>query len=203
MPDYTKIPKTDRMATNTGIRAAVDGLQEILGSNGAKIVFMNVGQLPLFENPPEHDLNPCISADQQARIYLEIVNLVGINGAMSIWRRIGHMIAKSSFEIGKVFDVYKDLPEKEKFNKTLELLAIASGKGSATLQENGLNDFVLPDCLCCFDIETKKPICTLYNGVLKYVIEWSFGKDRYTIKETKCKGMGADVCSFTVVEHEE
>ena len=77
---------SEKKATNIAIRASLDGIIDILGKNGAKIIFRNAGILHVFENPPEYNWEPCVTIPEQAKIYTEISNLVGYNGAMGVWR---------------------------------------------------------------------------------------------------------------------
>ena len=58
----------------------------------------------------------------------------------------------------------------------------------------------LPDCLCCYNISANEPICTLYNGIIQFLADPCLGKNRYELKETKCKAMGGDSCYFIIVE---
>ncbi len=187
-----------KMASCIAIRAAIDAIKEIVGDNGARILFRNIGFSHLYENPPDYSWEPCITVPEQAKIYDELVHLLGLNGAISIWRRIGYTNLKYAVEIGHVLDAFKDLEEKEKFQRGMEIFCAASGKGRLVQGDDGLVDFDCPDCLLCEHYETDRVMCSVYEGTTQYILDWAFGKGVYTVREIKCKGKGDDTCYFKV-----
>lgn len=187
-----------KMATCMAIRAAVDGINEIVGDNGARILFRNIGFENLYETPPEYSWEPCITVPEQAKIYDELVHLLGLNGAIGIWRRIGYTNLKYAVEIGHILDAYKDIEEKEKFMRGMEIFCAASGKGKIVLRDDGLVDFDCPDCLLCDQYDVDRVMCSVYEGTTQYILDWAFGKGAYTVREIKCKGKGDDTCYFRV-----
>ena len=189
-----------KMATNMAIRAAIDGIHEIVGENGAKILFRNIGFSHLYENPPGYTWEPCLTTPEQAKIYMEVINLVGLNGAIGIWRRIGYTNLKYSVEIGHVLDALKDLPPAEKYLRGMDIFCAASGKGKPAPRPDGLVDFDCPDCLLCADHKTERVMCAVYEGTTQYMIDYAFGKGKYQVRETKCKARGDDTCYFTLIE---
>ena len=187
-----------KMVSCIAIRAAIDGIQEIIGDNGAKILFRNIGFSHIYDNPPSYGWDPCVTVPEQAKIYDELVHLLGLNGAIGIWRRIGYTNLKYAVEIGHVLDSYKDLEEKEKFQKAIEIFCAATGKGKLVQRDDGLVDFDCPDCLLCEKYKTDKAMCSVYEGTTQYGLDWAFGKGVYTVRETKCKGKGDDTCYFKI-----
>ena len=192
----------EKMATNIAIRAAIDGITEIMGDNGTKILFRNINFLNLFENPPDYSWSPCITVREQWKIYSEVEHIVGLNGAIGIWRRIGYTNLRYAVEIGHVLDVMKDLPPDERFVKSLEVFCAASGKGRPVVDEGGHADFDCFDCLLCEGKKVERPMCSIYEGTTQFILDWSYGRGKYIARETKCKGMGDDTCLFTVSEKE-
>jgi predicted hydrocarbon binding protein len=188
-----------KMATNMAIRAAVDGIHEIVGDNGAKILFRNIGFSHIYENPPGYTWEPCISVPDQAKIYGEVINLVGLNGGIGIWRRIGYTNIKYAVEIGHVMDAFKDLPPAEKFLRGMEIFCAASGKGKLVPREDGLADFDCPDCLLCADYKTERVMCGVYEGTTQFMVDFAFGKGKYQVRETKCMAKGDETCYFTLM----
>jgi predicted hydrocarbon binding protein len=193
---------TEKKATNIAIRASLDGVIDILGKNGAKIIFRNAGILHVFENPPEYNWEPCVTIPEQAKIYTEISNLVGYNGALGVWRRVGYSVMKCAAEIGHAFDAFYDLGAKEQFAKGMELFIMGSGKGKAVYNEDGSIDFDCFDCLHCKGCDFNRPMCTHYEGFIQYIADSAFGKNKYIAKETKCMAMGDDTCYFQLIEKE-
>ncbi len=189
-----------KMATNMAVRAAIDGIHEIVGDNGAKILFRNIGFSHLYENPPGYTWEPCLTVPEQARIYAEVINLVGLNGGIGIWRRIGYTNIKYSVEIGHVLDAFKDLPPVEKYLRGMEIFCAASGKGKAVPRPDGLVDFDCPDCLLCEGYKTQRPMCAVYEGTTQYMVDFAFGKGVYQVRETKCIAKGDETCYFALIE---
>jgi predicted hydrocarbon binding protein len=191
-----------KMATNMAIRAAIDSISEILGQKGAGIIFRNIGFSDIFENPPDYNWEPCIPTTEQVKIYSELVNLLGLNGAMGIWRRIGYANIKYAVEIGHVLDAYEDLPKKEKFFEAERLFCLASGKGKAVANDETGSDLDIFDCLLCTGYTSDKPICSLYEGIMQYGCDWAYGKGVYIAREVKCKAKGDDTCYFVLMKKE-
>jgi predicted hydrocarbon binding protein len=189
----------ERRATNMSIRAAVDCITEIMGENGAKIIFRNAGAEQIYDNPPPYDLNPSITVTAQTRIYIEVAQLVGLKGALGIWRRVGYAAVKYGNELGHAFDAYKDLPPDEKYNKCSELLSLVIGKGKVEMSATGKVDFDCFDCTVCspyYSSDINRPVCLLYTGALQYIADWSYGKNAAQVVETKCKAKGDNTCYY-------
>jgi predicted hydrocarbon binding protein len=189
----------EKKATNLSIRAAVDCFTEILGKNGARIVFRNAGFERIFDNPPPYDLNPNISVESQTKLYIEVGELFGLRGALSIWRRVGYTAVKYGHEYGHAFDGYKGLSPDEKFNKCSEFLSLVIGKGKTEMNGTGRVNFDCFDCTVCspyYDSDLNRPVCLLYTGALQYIADWAYGKNAAQVVETKCKAKGDDTCYY-------
>ena len=189
-------------ATNIAIRASLDGIIEILGKNGAKIIFRSAGIPHVFENPPEYNWEPCVTILEQAKIYTEIAELVGYKGALGVWRRVGYSVMKCAAEIGHILDAFKDLEAKEKFSRGIELFIMGSRKGKAVYNEDGSIDFDCFDCLHCAGCDFNRPICTHYEGFIQYIADEAYGKNKYIARETRCMAMGDDTCYFQLIKKE-
>ena len=188
-----------KMATNMSIRSAIDSITEIMGLNGTRIVFRNIGLSHLVDNPPGYTWDPCIPTTEQVRIYLELIPMVGLNGAVSIWRRIGHMNIKYVVEVGHAVDHLVSLPPDEKIQKALELFTMGSGKGKVIINEQtGAAELDLSDCLLCEGRMAQRPICSLYEGVMQYIADWAYGKRIYSARETSCMAKGDERCYFVL-----
>lgn len=187
-----------KMATNMAIRAVIDSINEILGERGANIIFRNIGLADIFENPPDYNWEPCIPTTEQVNIYTELVNLLGLNGAISVWRRIGYANMKYGAELAHVFDHLENLPPKEGFFEAMKLFCIATGKGRAVANEDTGADLDVFDCLLCEGYTSKRPICSLYEGVMQFACDWAFVKGVYMPREIKCMAKGDDTCYFVL-----
>jgi predicted hydrocarbon binding protein len=192
-----------KRATKLAIRASLDGITDILGKNGAKIIFRSAGLLDVFENPPEYSWDPSITIPEQARIYTEIANLVGYNGALAVWRRTGYTVMKRVTEEMRLAEQFKDLPPLEKFSKSLALFVIGSGKGKVVEVTGKPDEFDCFDCMHCSGCDFNRPMCTHYEGFIQYIADTAFGKDAYIAREVSCMALGDKSCYFRLVEKEE
>jgi len=186
--------ENEKMATNLGIRGGLDAIREILGDNGAKILFRNVGLVHIYENPPEYNWEPCMTIPQQASIYSEVENFVGLNGAHGIWRRIGYTTISYVDKIGHLFDALADLAPDERFNRAFELFVAGSGKGRVVVNDEGLYDLDVFDCIHCKGRKTMRPMCNHYTGHIQYIADFAYGEKVYFVKEVRCKALGDDTC---------
>jgi predicted hydrocarbon binding protein len=189
------MPQEEKTVTNLSIRAVFDSLGEIMGENARNIVFRGSGFPGLIESPPEYNWNKEFTSRQQLNIYREIVNLVGAVGAQGILRQIGRKNADILVKFG-VFDHIKDLPAEEKFRKALELLSLGIGRGRLATDSKGNTAFDVFNCTVCEGERSTKPYCSNYSGAIGFFADWSFGKGKYVIIETKCKAQGDDICFF-------
>jgi predicted hydrocarbon binding protein len=193
--------QAERMATNMTVRAHVDALREILGENGGKMIFRNIGHPDVFKNPPGFDWEPCMTEDDRTQIYTEVVNTYGLRGALSLWRRMGYTAVKYGAEIGHVMDSYNGLPPDEKFRKAMELLCAVSGKGKIVVTDEGKVEYDCFNCTTCAPYNTERPICFGYVGSLQYLADWAYGKGAYIVRETRCKAKGDDTCYHVLTEN--
>lgn len=189
----------EEIATNISVRGEYDAIMEIMGDHGCRIIYRNAGLLSIFKNPPVYDFNPCISLSKCARLYREVLNLVGLNGAIGIWRRIGYTSTKYVAEIGRVSVlIEKDLSQDEKYLKVLELYRAAIDDGRVVIDQDGKINFERPKCFLCVGYKEKRPICSLTEGCLQYFADHIYGKDVYKVRETKCKAMGDETCYYVL-----
>jgi predicted hydrocarbon binding protein len=187
-----------KMATNMAIRSVIDSIQEIIGEKALGIVFRAAGMEQLLENLPPYDWEPCISTEDQVKIYWEVENLLGLNGAIGVWRRIGFVNIKNAAEMGHVLDGFVDLEPADKYLKAMELFCYGTGKGRAVPHDEYGADLDVFDCLLCKHDTSNKPICSLYAGVMQYLCDWAFGKGVYQPRETECMAKGDDTCYFVL-----
>jgi predicted hydrocarbon binding protein len=191
-----RMVSAEKMATNLAIRANIDGISEIMGENATKILFRAADLTHLLENPPDYDWFPCVTTVEQGRLYTEVEKLVGFNGAIGIWRRMGYTVVKYAIEIGNIFDALRDLPRDDCYNKCLELFVAGSGKGRVAYNENSIADFDCFDCLLCEGHKTERPMCSNFAGMLQCIADWVYGKGAATITEVRCKATGDESCYF-------
>jgi predicted hydrocarbon binding protein len=189
----------EKTVTNLSIRSVFDSLAEIMGPNARNIVFRGSGFSRIIESPPEYDWNKEFTSREQLAIYREIIALVGPVGAQGVLRQIGYRNAQILAEFG-VLNHIKDLPPPEKFKKSLELLSLGIGRGKPAMDAAGNTAFDVFDCTICEGQHSTKPYCSNYSGAIGFFADWSFGKGKYVVIETKCKARGDDICYFELQE---
>ena len=185
-----------KMATNMAIRSTIESIEEIIGEKALGIVFRAAGMEHLLDELPSYDWEPCISTEEQVKIYWEVEKLLGLNGAIGVWRRIGYNNIKYAVEMGHVLDGYVDLEPIEKFQKAMELMCMGSGKGRTVPNDEYGADLDVYDCLLCKNDTSNRPICSLYEGVMQYISDWAFGKGTYLPREINCMARGDGSCYF-------
>ncbi|MBN1881219.1 MAG: 4-vinyl reductase [Deltaproteobacteria bacterium] len=196
------MPEQEKRTTNIAIRATIEGIIEILGENAAKILFRIAGLSYLLENKPEYNFDPCITIPEQASIYNSIADLLGFTGAMGVWRRIGYTVLKYAHQYGGVLDAFNDLPPDEKFERSMEVFILGSGKGRIAKTGDGPVDFDCFDCIHCKGYTMDRPMCTHYEGFVQYLADFAYGKNIYRARETECKALGASTCYFKLEKRE-
>lgn len=188
----------EKLATCISIRGCVDSIVEIMGQNGAKVIFRAAGHPEFSDQPPPYTWDPCITMDQQAELYNQVAHVVGLNGAIGIWRRIGYTAFRYADEQGHGLDSLNGLPPDEVFKKGLELYSAASGKGKVVQNVSGRVDFDVPDCNICKPFKTDRAICTAFGGVIQYIADRAYGKGAFVAHETQCMAKGDKTCYFVL-----
>ena len=196
------MPEQEKRTTNIAVRATIDGIIDILGENSAKIMLRDTGLLYLLEHKPDYNFEPSITIPEQAMIYSSIADLLGLMGAMGVWRRIGYTVLKYAHQYGGALDAFKDLPPDEKFEKSMELFVLSSGKGRLDKTDDGKVAFNCFDCIHCKGYDMDRPMCSHYEGFMQYIADFAYGKNVYRAKETECKACGASTCYFRLEEKE-
>ena len=196
------MPEQEKRTTNIAIRATIEGILEILGENAAKIMLRDTGLVYLLENKPEYNFEPSITIPEQAMIYSSIADLLGLKGALAVWRRIGYTVLKYAHQYGHALDAFNDLPPDEKFERSMEVFIIGSGKGRLARADDGTLAFDCYDCIHCKGYTLDHPMCAHYEGFMQYIADFAYGKGVYRAREVECKACGASTCYFKLEKRE-
>ncbi len=188
----------EKMVTCIATRATVDGIVEIMGENGAKVVLRAAGHPEYSEQPPPYTWDPCITLDEQAELYYQVANTVGINGALGIWRRIGYAAYRYADEKSNGLDHLKGLKPDEIFKQGMELYSIATGKGKVVENGTGRVDFDVFNCSICKPFKNDRAICTAFGGIVQYMADRAYGKGAFLARETQCMAKGDKTCYFVL-----
>jgi predicted hydrocarbon binding protein len=188
----------EKTVTNIAMRASYDSLSEIVGEKARDIIFRSVGLQRVLESPPDYTWDKNFTNDEQLRLYVETVNMVGAVGAQGILRLIGYKNAETSVIKFGILNHLKDLPEDERILKAFGFFQIAINKGRVVERKDEFPAFDVFDCLMCTGITSRKPYCSQYAGALQFFTDWVYGKGIFLVRETKCGALGDDTCLFEV-----
>jgi len=191
MPDHE-----EKTVTNIAIRAIYDALGEIMGDKARQIIMRQAGLSRVIESPPDYTWDRGFSVAEQLTLYRETIYLVGAVGVQGVLRQMGYKSAELSVTRFNVLKSIEDLPEREKLAKAFEFFHLASNKGRVAHGENGLSAFDAFDCIFCEGIKSQKPYCSHFSGALQFLVDWSMGRGRFLVRETKCIATGGETCYF-------
>jgi len=183
----------EKTVTNLSIRAAYDSLGEIVGEKARTIILRGCGLVRLVDSPPPYDWNKEFTNQEHLLIFQEVMRIFGKVGGQGVIRQIGYKNASNLEKLG-ILAHLKDLPPEEKYTKCLELLSIAINRGKVIRDPAGRVALDVHDCTACTGARSDKPYCSQYAGALQFFAEWSFGKGKYRVIESKCKAMGDETC---------
>ena len=183
----------EKTVTNLSIRAAFDSLGEVVGENARAIIFRGCGLTRVVQSPPPYDWNKEFTNAEQLSIFQETMKLIGKVGAQGVIRQIGYKNAANLERLG-VLAHLAGLPPEEKYTKCLELLSVAINRGRVVTDAAGRIAFDVFDCTACQGAKSDKPYCSQYAGAIQFFAEWSLGRGKYRVIETRCKAMGDDTC---------
>jgi predicted hydrocarbon binding protein len=178
------------------VRILLDAAEQVLGANGVNSL-LNFAMMPsLIENRPGYGFEKEFTDLEYSRIVVSFYELLGVQGAKAIFRLIGKAIAKRIRDLG-VLESFKDLPQKERLFKAVEIYALTSGRGRVFIEGNTIV-FDNPACTLCFNLKNHKPICTVLNGFIDDLAIWA-GYTGLRSVETRCKALGHESCRYEIV----
>ncbi len=186
----------EKTVGNIIIRITLDASEEVLGVNGLKAILNFSKMSHLIDNKPDYSFEKNFTDDEFRAISASYIDVLGIDGARAVFRMIGKSMIKNTVKIG-AFDSIKDLPPDEKIFKAIELYSMVSGRGKVT-REGDVIVYDNPQCTLCAHVKHSQPVCSIYNGVFDFIIEWAGVKNRKTV-ETACMAMGDKTCRFELL----
>lgn len=191
-------PILDQTTLNLVVRAELDAVRDILGGNAAAIVYREADLGDVFNAPPAYDFEPGLTRAQRARLYREIADLVGLNGAVGVWRRLGYAATMCSDSIGGIMTYVTGADQEERFISALELYARSMGTGRIVTDGGDGIGFDLSECFVCRGFQSTRPICSLAGGSIQYMADAIFGKKKFLVEEKTCKATGGETCYYVL-----
>ncbi|MBN1572438.1 MAG: hypothetical protein JW984_04495 [Deltaproteobacteria bacterium] len=185
----------EKTVTNIGMRVLLDGIEEIMGTNGLRTILKYRNVDYLLEKRPEHDFQKNYTEDEYEKIISGIYDIIGIEGSKGLIRLTGRQIARYVIKTG-MFDQTKEIEGDERIIKILEIYSMATGRGKCW-QNGDTIIFDYPECPGCKDKTTTKPMCVAIDGYFREFLDWAGFKDK-KLTEVKCKAMGDDTCMWEI-----
>ena len=207
-----------RKIANGVMKVSLEGIQDIVGSNGLKSI-LNYGHLERYidEVPPQNGELEIPLADLQ-KIYGCLRELFGNKGAGSIQLRVGRENARRALEgrpaMAKSIKLATRLiPEHKKMGLALQKYAddiqknIPSGVDSPHVEVKEEDNYFFFTNKAHFESEgitSEKPVCKVTVGMLQYIMEWITGHP-HEVEEIECRAMGhpADVFRISKARTED
>jgi predicted hydrocarbon binding protein len=197
----------ERKIDNFTMRIYLETIENIVGSNGLKSI-LNYAHLKKYIDsfPPDND-DIVIPREDLHSLYGSLLDLFGNTGARSLQFQVGHNVFRTGVEkrpgIVKALKLTaRLLPETKRMRLALEKFVEGfeerfSQVETRTLELEETNDYFLivdTDCYMSEGITSKTPVCGVYVGMVRALIEWITGHE-HAVEEIKCRAMGdsADV----------
>jgi len=186
---------TEKSVANIVIRVWLDATESVMGTNGLKALLNYAGMSHLLENLPDYSFEKNYAEQDFTALASNFHQILGTRGLRLILRQIGKTSAKSTIDMG-IYDSFTELPPVMRLFKTAELFSIASGRGTASMEEEVIV-FDNPECTACSGIGADAPICSIVCGYLDELAIWAEVPSIKTV-ETHCKAVGDATCRYEV-----
>lgn len=201
------VEKTD----NVVMRANLETIQTIVGSNGLKSILNYAGLQKYVDNfPPDNDERE-IAVEELLSIDRSLLELFGGKGARGLQLRAGREFARIA--IGKRPAIEKAvrlaarfLPETMKMRLVLEKWGEEIEKREPSQvykprielqEEKDYFIYIDKDQYAREGLTSQTPACNGYVGILEYLMEWITGHN-HDVEEINCRAMGHSADVFRI-----
>ena len=199
----------DTPYVNALLLQALNGIEEVLGTNGLNAVLQASGLQRYIGHPPPNNLERGVLVREYAALNQAVQDFTGRAGK-GMLQRVGRAsfrwaIKEQQATMGLAGIALKALPQN--LRKKAILLAVRKGLTDTMAYarikvENEGDALVFADytCTICHGRHNADAICHLYVGSLGEAMAFATGKDfrEFEIVETHCKAKGDDCCRFTI-----
>ena len=186
----------------------IKSLEDVMGRNGLNAI-LNLAGIPQYvENFPPDNLDKGFDFSELSSIGIALEEMYGPRGGRGLALRAGRATFSDALKnfgaLAGVADLaFVVLPLQAKLR--IGLTAFAKMFVQLTDQETEVeereSDFVwtIRKCPCCWGRANEdKPVCYVSTGLLLESLKWVSGGNEFRVTETKCIGVGDDVCEFTI-----
>lgn len=202
------IPKSGFYYANKFTLITLKALEEVMGKNGLNAI-LNLAHLPhLIDTYVPDNLNKEFDFADFTAIVIALEEMYGPRGGRGLALRAGRATFTDALKnfgalAGAGDLAFKVLPLQAKIRigamAMAKIFSTVSDQHS-TVQERE-NEFVytIHRCPQCWSRSgLDKPVCFVGMGLLQESLKWVSGGSEFRVNESKCMGMGDDVCEYII-----
>ncbi len=202
------IPKSEYYYANKIVLITMKALEEVMGKNGLNAI-LNLAHLPhLIDNYPPDNLDREFNFADFSALNLALEEMYGPRGGRGLALRAGRAaFADALRNFGALAGAgdlaFKVLPLQAKMRIGIPAMARIFSQISDQLStvEEKENEFIytIHRCPVCWGRhDVDKPVCFIAVGLLQEGLKWVSGGNEFRVNESKCIGMGEEVCEFVI-----
>ncbi len=202
------IPKSGFSYPNKFALIMLEALEDVMGKNGLNAILnlANLGEL--IDNFPTDNLNKEFDFSDISAINLALEEMYGPRGGRGLALRAGRATFDDALKnfgalAGAGDLAFKVLPLEIKLQIGVPAMAKIFSQMSDQIStvEAREHEFIytIHRCPVCWGRSgEEKPVCFVATGLLQAGLKWVSGGREFRVNESKCVGMGHDVCEFVI-----
>ncbi len=204
----SSIPKAGLYYPNKFGLIMIKALEEVMGKNGLNAILNLAGLNAYIDNYPQDNLEKQFDFADVSAINIALEEMYGPRGGRGLALRAGRAtFADALRNFGALAGVgdlaFKVLPLQAKLRIGVPAMAKIFSQVSDQLStvEERENEFVytIHKCPVCWGRSgVDKPVCFVATGLLQEGLKWVSGGNEFRVNESKCHGLGDDVCEFII-----
>lgn len=186
----------------------LEALEDVMGKNGLNAI-LNLAHLPhLIDNYPTGNLSKEFDFADVSAINLSLEEMYGQRGGRGLALRAGRAtFADALRNFGALAGAgdlaFKVLPLHAKMRIGLPAMAkiFSQVSDQKTTVEEHQDEFIytIHRCPVCWGrSNVDKPVCFIAVGLLQEALKWLSGGNEFRVNESRCIGMGDEVCEFII-----
>jgi hypothetical protein len=189
------------------VRGVLDGIEEIAGVKGRKLVLRHANLEEYLENPPPMDDKVFVPAAHYQAICRGLLEFFGTKGARVLLIYVGEATFRRAIEglPGLFASAMKFMPGGLKKRAVFKVSAMQIARITGVPPKIDIQrDRIIIHyfrCPSCDGYQSDQPVCFYECGMLMALAEWATGK-KHRATEVECAAMGHEACVFEIVEVE-
>ena len=204
----SQIPKAGLYYPSKFGMIMIKSLEYVMGKNGLNAILNIAGLNGYVDNYPADNLEKSFDFADVSSINIALEEMYGPRGGRGLALRAGRATfadgLKSFGALAGVGDLaFKVLPLQAKLRIGVPAMAKIFSQVSdqhSTVEERE-NEFVYTihmGPVCWGRSGVDKPVCFIAVGLLQEGLKWVSGGNEFRVNESKCIGLGDEVCEFII-----